>query len=90
MPVPMSYDIDVTDSTELETTGYLYLKITDMMIDYSRLMAETLKYSEDDANIMISHEWLEQPPFAPNRRRFDKGLEQCGKGISQSYRHVYK
>ncbi|WP_257348048.1 DUF3231 family protein [Pseudalkalibacillus decolorationis] len=34
---------------------------------YTRLMAETGKYSEDGANIMIDNGWLEQPPQAADR-----------------------
>ncbi len=41
---------------------------TDLVVDYSRLNAEILKYSEDGANIMIANEWLEQPPLAANRK----------------------
>ncbi|MGZ0879763.1 DUF3231 family protein [Priestia megaterium] len=45
---------------------------TDMDVDYYRLIAEILKYSEDGANIMIANEWLEQPPLAANRRDLAK------------------
>ncbi|WP_413303092.1 DUF3231 family protein [Bacillus sp. 1P10SD] len=45
---------------------------SDMVIDYSRLNAEILKYSEDGANIMIANGWLEQPPIAANRRDLAK------------------
>lgn len=34
---------------------------------YPRLMAESVQYAEDGANIMIDNGWLEQPPQAPDR-----------------------
>lgn len=34
----------------------------DMVADFSRLMAEVLKYSEDGANILIENGWFEEPP----------------------------
>jgi hypothetical protein len=45
---------------------------SDMVIDYSRLNAEILKYSEDGVNIMIANKWLEQPPLSLNREDLAK------------------
>lgn len=46
---------------------------SDLVVDYSRLVAEVLKFSEDGVNIMIANEWLEQPPLSANRRDLSKG-----------------
>lgn len=45
---------------------------SDLVIDFSRLVVEVLKYSEDGINIMIANEWLEQPPLAANRKELAK------------------
>lgn len=89
LPLPMSYDQDVTESTESPFSDKLMMfhfslmiyagignygvaisesQRSDMVVDYTRLMAEILKYSEDGANIMIANEWLEQPPLSADRR----------------------
>ncbi|MGG3562297.1 DUF3231 family protein [Neobacillus rhizosphaerae] len=94
LPPPMSYDQEVTESTESPFSDKLMMfhfslmiyagignygvaiaesQRSDMVIDYSRLNAEILKYSEDGANIMIANGWLEQPPLAANRRDLAKG-----------------
>jgi hypothetical protein len=36
----------------------------DLVVDFSRLMAEVLKYLEDGLNILIENGWLEEPPQA--------------------------
>ncbi|MCX7749571.1 MAG: DUF3231 family protein [Clostridia bacterium] len=41
---------------------------SDLVLTYTRLMAEIAKYVEDGANIMINHGWLEKMPVAPNRK----------------------
>ncbi|MBU7594832.1 DUF3231 family protein [Metabacillus halosaccharovorans] len=46
---------------------------SDLIVDYSRLVAEVLKFSEDGVNIMIANEWLEQPPLSANRSDLSKG-----------------
>ncbi len=45
---------------------------SDLVLDYTRLVAEVLKFSEDGANIMIANEWLEQPPLSADRRVLSK------------------
>ncbi|MDY0942357.1 MULTISPECIES: DUF3231 family protein [Priestia] len=45
---------------------------SDLVVDYSRLLTETLAYSEDGANIMINKEWLEKPPMAADRKKLTK------------------
>ncbi|UOR13652.1 DUF3231 family protein [Halobacillus amylolyticus] len=45
---------------------------SDLAIDYSRLLTETLKYAEDGVNIMIANKWLEKPPTASNRKDLAK------------------
>ncbi|CAM4016722.1 DUF3231 family protein [Mesobacillus thioparans] len=45
---------------------------SDLVIDYSRLNAEVLKYSEDGINIMVANEWLEQPPLSVDRKNLTK------------------
>lgn len=94
LPVPMSSDQEVTDSTETVFSDKLIMFLfsmmiyagignygvaisesqrSDLVVDYSRLLAEIMKYSEDGANIMIAHEWLEQPPISADRRGLAKG-----------------
>lgn len=89
LPLPMSYDQDVTESKESPFSDKLMMfhfslmifagignygvaisesQRSDLTVDYSRLMAEVLKYSEDGANIMIANEWLEQPPLSADRK----------------------
>lgn len=89
LPVPMSIDQEVTNSTESPFSEKLIMfhfsmmiyagignygvaisesQRSDLVADYTRLLAEILKYSEDGVNIMIANEWLEQPPMAANRR----------------------
>ncbi|MBT2692535.1 DUF3231 family protein [Bacillus sp. ISL-55] len=45
---------------------------SDLVIDYSRLNAEILKYSEDGINIMVANGWLEQPPLSVDRQNLSK------------------
>lgn len=45
---------------------------SDLVIDYSRLNGEILKFAEDGANIMIANEWLEQPPLSLDRKDLAK------------------
>ncbi|MCR2820956.1 DUF3231 family protein [Lederbergia panacisoli] len=93
LPVPMSYDQDVTESKESPFSDKLMMfhfslmiyagignygvaisecQRSDLTIDYSRLVAEILKYSEDGANIMIANGWLEQQPLSANRKDLAK------------------
>lgn len=88
LPVPMTYEQQITDSTESTFSDKLMMfhfglmiyagignygisisesQRTDLVLDYARLNAEVIKYSEDGANIMIAEGWLEQPPLAANR-----------------------
>jgi hypothetical protein len=39
----------------------------DISVQYSRLIQEIGKYSEDGANLMIENGWMEQPPQAADR-----------------------
>lgn len=45
----------------------------DLGVHYERLILELIHYSDDGANIMINHGWMEQPPEAPNRKEEAKG-----------------
>lgn len=45
---------------------------SDLVADYSRLLLESIAYSEDGANIMIDKGWLEQPPMAADRKKLMK------------------
>jgi hypothetical protein len=45
---------------------------SDLVVDYSRLTTEILKFAEDGVNIMIANEWLEQPPLALDRKDLAK------------------
>ena len=44
----------------------------DIVIDYTRLMAEVGTYSEDGANLLIENGWFEEPPQAVNRKELAK------------------
>jgi hypothetical protein len=39
---------------------------------YTRLIGELLNFSDDGANIMINHGWMEQPPEAADRKKLAK------------------
>ncbi|MCR2821672.1 DUF3231 family protein [Lederbergia panacisoli] len=39
---------------------------------YARCLLDVSLYVEDGANVMIDHNWLEQPPEAPNRNQLTK------------------
>ncbi|WP_230199745.1 DUF3231 family protein [Bacillus andreraoultii] len=45
---------------------------SDLVVDFSRLIVEVLKYSEDGFNIMIGNGWLEQPPMSIDRKNLVK------------------
>jgi hypothetical protein len=89
LPVPMSIDQEVTESSESPFSDkvmmyhfgiMIYAGIgnfgvaisesqrSDLVVDYSRLSAEILKFSEDGVNLMIAKEWLEQPPLTSDRK----------------------
>jgi len=93
LPAPMSFDHEISDSTESPFSDKLMMfhfnlmtytgignygvaisesQRTDLVLDYSRLNAEILKFSEDGANIMIANEWLEQMPLSANRKDLAK------------------
>jgi len=40
---------------------------SDLVVDFTRLMTEILKFSEDGANIMIKNSWFERPPLSTYR-----------------------
>lgn len=44
----------------------------DLSVQYTRLMAEIGKYSNDGANILIEKGWMEQPPMAADRKDLAK------------------
>lgn len=44
----------------------------DLGVMYTRLAGEIGHYSEDGANIMINHGWMEQPPKAADRKKLSK------------------
>lgn len=44
----------------------------DLGLQYTRLMAEIAKYSNDGTKILISHGWMEQPPLAADRKDLAK------------------
>lgn len=88
LPIPISIDQEVTESTESPFSDKLILmhfglmiysgignygaaisasRKSDLVMDFSRLSLEILKYAEDGINIMIDHEWMEQPPLAADR-----------------------
>ncbi|MFD0048076.1 DUF3231 family protein [Actinomycetes bacterium NPDC127524] len=44
---------------------------SDLIVDYSRIVTEVLKYAEDGLNILIENKWMEKPPTAQTDE--DKG-----------------
>lgn len=48
-------------------TGVSQSPRMDLGVMYNRLSLEVQLYSEDGANIMIHHKWMEQPPMAADR-----------------------
>ncbi|MFS0590877.1 DUF3231 family protein [Cytobacillus horneckiae] len=44
----------------------------DIGVAYSRLMIETMEYSQQGYSIMIENEWIEQPPLAPDRKKLSE------------------
>jgi hypothetical protein len=47
----------------------------DLGVQYARLATEIGKYSEDGANIMIKHGWMEQPPQSVDRKELAKNKD---------------
>ncbi|MBM7693729.1 hypothetical protein JOC77_003173 [Peribacillus deserti] len=37
---------------------------SDLIVDYSRISSEVLKYAEDGMNLLIENKWMEKPPTA--------------------------
>lgn len=93
LPIPMSFDQEVTDSKESPFSDKLMMfhfgimiysgvgnygvaisasRRSDLVVDYSRLTAEILKFAEDGVNMMIANKWLEQPPLAIARKDLAK------------------
>ncbi len=93
LPIPMSFENEVTASTESPFSDKLLMfhysimiysgvgnygaaiaasRRSDLVVDYSRLTGEILKFAEDGINIMIANEWLEQPPLAIDRESLQK------------------
>lgn len=46
---------------------------SDIATSYIRLSTESAQFAKDGANLMIKHEWLEQPPQIPDRKNLSKG-----------------
>lgn len=44
----------------------------DLLTHYQRFIVEVGQYSEDGANLMIKHGWLEQPPQSVDRKEIAK------------------
>ncbi len=93
IPVPMTFDTEVTDSTTYTfsdklmmfyctslialSVGYYGSSMAmsprrDLGVQYSRLVAEILKYADDGAKLMIKHGWMEEPPRALDRDELAK------------------
>ncbi|MBS4219012.1 DUF3231 family protein [Bacillus sp. FJAT-49711] len=89
LPVPMTFDQEISESTESPFSDKLMLyhfglmsyagignygaaisqsQRSDLVLDYSRLLTEVMKFAEDGVNMMIANEWLEQPPLAADRK----------------------
>jgi len=49
---------------------------SDLMVNYQRLSLEVSKLAKSGANIMIDHNWLEQPPGTKDRQKLAKNKEK--------------
>jgi hypothetical protein len=88
LPVPMSWDSAITDSTSTVFSDKLVMfhvaamiaagvgnygmamaasPRRDIGLKYASLIPEISLYSEDGANIMIKHGWMEEPPQSDDR-----------------------
>lgn len=93
LPIPMSFDHEVTESTESPFSDKLMMfhyglmiysgignygaaiaacRRSDLVLDFSRLTTEIMKFAEDGVNLLIENEWLEQPPMAIVRKDLAK------------------
>lgn len=46
---------------------------TDLATTYERVILKNLAVTKEWFNLMVKHQWLEQPPLAPNRKELAKG-----------------
>lgn len=76
---PFSDKLIMFHTTGLITLGIGFYGVSvstnirrDLAANYTRLSAEIGLYSEDGANIMIDHEWLEEPPRMIDRDELTK------------------
>ncbi|WP_456276420.1 DUF3231 family protein [Bacillus sp. AK128] len=53
-------------------TAFSVCQRRDLMLQFTRLMAEIGKYAEDGANLLISNGWMEQPPITDDRKALAK------------------
>ncbi|SDI42757.1 Protein of unknown function [Alteribacillus persepolensis] len=49
---------------------------SDLMINYERLSLEISRFAKSAADIMIKHEWLEQPPGIKDRKKLAKNKQK--------------
>src|SRR5699024_10958647 len=49
---------------------------SDLMVNYQRLSLEVSKLAKSGADIMIDHNWLEQPPGTKDRQKLAKNKEK--------------
>lgn len=49
---------------------------SDLMINYQRLSLEVTKLAKSGADIMIKHQWLEQPPGTKDRKKLAQNKEK--------------
>ncbi|SFH59195.1 Protein of unknown function [Priestia megaterium] len=57
-------------------TGAAASQRNDLAIDYERLSLEIARYAKTGADIMIKHNWLEQPPGTKDREKLARKKEQ--------------
>src|SRR5699024_7547511 len=48
---------------------------SDLMLNYERLSLEVMRLAKSGADIMIKHDWLEQPPGTKDREKLAKNKE---------------
>ncbi|MCK0473222.1 DUF3231 family protein [Halalkalibacter sp. APA_J-10(15)] len=53
-------------------TGIASAMRTDLVLTYEKIILKNLMVTKEWFNIMTRHNWLEQPPLAPNRKKIAK------------------
>ena len=63
--------ISLSNSAAISFTGSSLSSATriDLTTEYSKLLAEIMKYGKEGMDLLIEREWMEEPPHAPDRKK---------------------